>query len=44
MILFGQAELKINQSNHGAFRSFDINQSESSFTYKEIFIFFDVHQ
>ena len=39
MILFGQAEIKINQSNHGAFRSFDINQSESSFTLRKFLSF-----
>ena len=41
-MLFSLAEIKIVQSNHGIFKS--INQSESSISYKEVFIFFDINQ
>ena len=40
---FSLAELKSFQSNHGVFKSFAINQSESSINYKEIFIFSDIN-
>ena len=43
-LLFNLAEIKIIQFNHGVFKSFVINQSESSITYWEIFIFFDINQ
>ena len=38
------AETKIIQSNNGDFKSFTINQSESSVNYNETFIFFDINQ
>ena len=44
IVLFDQAEMKIILSNHGNFKPFDINQSESSNTYREVFIFFDINQ
>ena len=43
-LLFSLAEIKFIQSNHGVFKSFAINQSESSINYKEIFIFSDINQ
>ena len=43
-LLFTLAELKFIQSNHGIFKSFAINQSESSINYYEIFIFSDINQ
>ena len=43
-MLFNLAELKMIQSNHGVFKSFAINQSESNINYKEIFIFSDNNQ
>ena len=43
-MLFSLAEMKIIQINHGVFKSFAINQSESSITYKENFIFSDIKQ
>ena len=38
------AEIKFIQSNHGVFKRFAINQSESSITYWEIFICFAINQ
>ena len=43
-LLFSLAEIKFIQSNHGVFKSFAINQSESSINYKENFIFSDINQ
>ena len=43
-LLFSLAEIKCIHSNHGVFKSFAINQSESSINYKEIFIFSDIIQ
>ena len=43
-LLFSLAEKKFIQSNHGVFKSFAINQSESSISYKEIFILSDINQ
>ena len=43
-LLFSLAEIKIIQSNHGVFKKFATNQSESSINYKEIFIFSDINQ
>ena len=43
-LLFNLAEIKVIQSNNRVFERFAINQSESSFFYKEIFIFFDTNQ
>ena len=42
--LISLAEIKIIQSIHGNFKSFAINQSESSINYKEFFIFSDINQ
>ena len=36
--------MKIDQYNHRTFKKFDNNQSESSITYKENFIFYDINQ
>ena len=43
-LLFSLAEIKFIQSNHGVFKSFAINQSESSINYKENIIFSDINQ
>ena len=43
-LLFSLAENKFIQSNHGVFKNFAINQSESSINYEEIFIFSDINQ
>ena len=43
-MLFSLVEIKITQSNQGTFKSFAINQSESSINHKEIFIFSDINQ
>ena len=43
-LLFSLAEIKFIQSNHGVFKSFAINQSESSINYKKIFICSDINQ
>ena len=43
-LLFSLAKLKFIESNHGAFKSFAINQSESNLNYKEIFILSDINQ
>ena len=42
-MLFSLAEIKIFQSNQGVFKSFAINQSESSINYREFF-FSDINQ
>ena len=44
IVLFDQVKINIIQCNHGVFKSFDINQSESIITYREILIFFDLNQ
>ena len=41
-MLFSLAEIKVIQANHGRFKSFAINQSESSINFKESFIFSDM--
>ena len=38
-MLFSLAEIKTIQSNHEVFKSFAINQSESSINYKEFDLF-----
>ena len=43
-LLFSLAEIKFIPSNYRVFKSFAINQSESSINYKEIFIFSDINQ
>ena len=43
-LLFSLADIKFIQSNHRVFKSFAINQSESSINYKEIFILSDINQ
>ena len=43
-MLLSLAEIKIIQSNYGVFKSFAINQSESSIHYKETLIFSDINQ
>ena len=43
-LLFILAEFKFIPSNHGVFKSFAINQLESSINYTEIFIFSDINQ
>ena len=43
-MLFSLAEIKIIQYNYGVLKTFAINQSESSITYKENFIFSDIKQ
>ena len=43
-MLFSLAEIKVIQANHGHFKSFAINQSESSINFKESFIFSDINQ
>ena len=43
-LLFSLAEIKFFQSNHGVFKCLAINQSESSISYQEIFIFSDINQ
>ena len=43
-MIFSLAEIKVIQSYHRVFKSFSINQSDSSITYREIFIFFDINQ
>ena len=44
IILLEQAEIKLIKGNHGVFKSFEINQSESSITYEQMFIFFDINE
>ena len=41
---FSLAEIKIIQSNHGVFKKFAINQSESNIHYKKTFNFSDINQ
>ena len=43
-LLFSLAEIKFIQSNHGVFKRFAINQTESSTNCKENFIFSDIKQ
>ena len=43
-LLFSLAEIKLFQSNHGVFKSFAINQSESSINYKKSFICSNINQ
>ena len=43
-LVFSLAEMKFIQSNHGVFKNFAINQSESSINFKEVFIFSDISQ
>ena len=43
-MLLSLAEIQIIQPNHRFFKSFAINQSESSIHCKEIVIFSDIHQ
>ena len=43
-LLLNLAEIKFIQSNHGVFKKFAINRSETSINYKETFISSDINQ